>query len=324
MSNALRSPILWLIFRRIGGAVLVLFGATLLTFVLMNVISGGAAQQILGPDATAEQIAQLEAKLGLDQPPLNRYLGWLGGTLTGNFGTSLTSGQPVSAIIASRAPVSFELVLLAFLLGVICAFPVALMAARKPGGVADRIGMAVSVSGLSIAGYVVALVLVLVFAVNLRLFPAIGYIPISKGLGPNLWSLALPAIAMALPGFAFYARFLRGDLIEQMQQDYALVAKSKGLPPGRVLVFHALRNSLTGLLTVVALNLGALIGSTVIMEQIFGLPGIGKLLLEGIVNRDIAVVQACVLIFAAIVVVANLAVDILYAVIDPRIRHGRD
>lgn len=323
-ARVFRSTAVRVIGVRFGSAILVLWGVTLLTFVVMNLISGGAAQQLLGPDASAEQVRQLEIQLGLDQPAPVRYLGWLGGALTGDLGNSLASGQPVSALLADRAPVTLELIGYAFVLSICFAVPVALVAARKPNGLADRISMAVSFSGLSIANYVLGLVLILVFAVNLRIFPAIGYIPLSAGLGPNLWSITLPAIAVAFPVFAFYTRFLRGDLIEQKQQDYSTVAKSKGLSPRRVMLKHVFRNSLSGFLTVVGLNLGALLGASVIIEQIFGLAGMGKLLLEGIVNRDVPIVQACVLIFAVCVVAANFAVDMLYAVLDPRIRHGRN
>jgi peptide/nickel transport system permease protein len=201
--------------------------------------------------------------------------------------------------------------------------PIALLAARRPGGVIDRISMAVSMVGLSIANYVLALVLVWVFAVQLAVLPAIGFVPIGDGIVDNLRSLVLPAIAIGFPLFCFYTRLLRADILEQMQgQDYVTTARAKGIGPWRVLTRHAFRNSLFGLLTIVGLNLGTLIGATVIIEQIFALPGVGRELLQAISNRNIPVIEGIVLVFAVVVVVANLVTDLLYAVLDPRVRHG--
>lgn len=322
-ARLLRSASLRLIARRVATAIPVLWGVTFLTFAVMNIMPGGAARQLLGADATPAQVAKLRAQLGLDRPPMVRYWDWLTGAVTGKFGNSLASGQPVMNLLGERAPVSLELVGYAFVLSVVFAVPVALLAAHKPNRLADRLSMAVSMTGLSIANYVLALLLVLVFAVEFSLFPAIGFTSAGESVAQNLWSLTLPAVAIAYPLFAFYTRFLRGDLLEQMQgEDYIVTARAKGIGSWRVLVRHAFRNSLFGLLTVVGLNLGTLIGATVIIEQIFGLPGIGQLLLEGINNRDVPVVQACVLLFAVCVVFANLVVDLLYAVLDPRIRHG--
>jgi peptide/nickel transport system permease protein len=170
---------------------------------------------------------------------------------------------------------------------------------------------------------VFALLLVLLFAVQLSWFPAIGYVPLSRSVSENLHSIALPAFAIAFPLFCFYTRFLRSDLVDQMQgEDYVMTAQAKGLGPWQVLLRHAFRNSAFGLITIVGLNLSALIGATVIIEQIFSLPGIGQLLLQAINTRDFVVVQACVIVFAIITVLANLLTDVLYAVLDPRIRYG--
>ncbi|MGH3318652.1 MAG: ABC transporter permease [Streptosporangiaceae bacterium] len=324
VARAARSPSLRLIGRRLAAAVPVLWGVTLLTFTVMNLMPGNAARQLLGANATPQQVHQLAIKLGLNKPFLVRYGDWLHGVVTGDLGSSLSSGQSVSTILGQRLPVTFELVLYAFVVSVAFTVPVAVVAARKPGGLADRLSMAVSTMGLSIANYVLALVLVIVFAVYLPILPAIGFVPPSEGLAENIRSLTLPAVAIGFPLFCFYTRLLRGDILEQMQgEDYVVTAKAKGIGPWRVLVRHALRNSLFGLLTVVGLNLGTLIGATVIIEQIFALPGIGQELLQAIDNRDVVVVEAIVLVFALIVVLANLLTDILYAVLDPRIRYGQ-
>jgi peptide/nickel transport system permease protein len=183
--------------------------------------------------------------------------------------------------------------------------------------------MVVSTLGLSVANYVLALVLVLIFAVTLGWLPAIGFVPISDGLWLNLKSMILPSAAIGIPLFCFYTRFLRGDLVDQMQQEeYVTTARAKGAGSWQVLLRHAFRNSSFGLITVVGLNLGALIGGTVIVESIFALPGIGQMLLQAINTRDFIVVQAVVVVFALVTVVANLVVDLLYVLLDPRIRYG--
>jgi peptide/nickel transport system permease protein len=317
------SPSLRLIGKRVLLAVPILLGVSVLAFWVLNLIPGSAAQQLLGADASQAQIRALEQQLGLDRPAPLRYLDWLSGAVTGDLGTSVVSGQPVTRMLGSHVAVSGELVLLAFLLSLGAAVPVALLAAFKPNGWFDRLSMLVSITGLSVANYVLALLLVLVFAVNLTIFPAIGFVPFSESPAGNLHSLLLPALGIAVPLFCMYTRFLRGDLVDQLQgEDYITTARAKGIGPWRVLLLHAFRNSSFGLITVVGLNLGTLIGSTVIIEQIFALPGLGQLMLQAINTRDYMVVQACVVLFAVITVAANLLADLLYAVLDPRIRYG--
>jgi len=317
------SPSLRLAARRLLIAVPVLWGVSALTFVVMSVLPGNAAQQILGVQATPEQVHRLELELGLDKPAWLRYWNWIAGILTGNLGKSLASGQPVTAIIGQRLPVTVELVIYALVISVALAVPVALLAAHRPGGLADRLSMGVSMAGLSVANYVLALVLVIVLAVYLPIFPAIGFVPLGESLFGNLRSLTLPALAIGLPLASFYTRLLRADIADQMQEDYVVAARAKGVGPWQVLVRHALRNSAFGLLTIVGLNLGTLIGATVIIEQIFSLPGIGQAFLQAINNRDVPLIEAIVLALATAVVLANLLTDILYAVLDPRIRYGQ-
>jgi peptide/nickel transport system permease protein len=196
--------------------------------------------------------------------------------------------------------------------------PLAILSARRPRGVVDRTSMIFSMASLSVAPYVLALLLILVFAVNLQWFPAL-----ASGTGGDVRDLTLPAITLAIPLIGFYVRFLRADLLEQMSEEYTVTALAKGLSRWKVLSRHALRNSFIGLVTVIGLNLATLIGATVIVEQIFGLSGIGYELLRAINNRDVPLVEGIVLVFATIVVLANLATDLLYDGLDPRIRHGR-
>jgi peptide/nickel transport system permease protein len=319
----LGSPALRLAGRRLLTAVPILLGVSILTFGVIELIPGNAAQQLLGPEATPEQVQQMEEQLGLNRPPVERYLEWLGAAVRGDLGNSLVSGQPVTDVLGSRLAVSGEIVGLAFLASLGLAIPLALLAARRPNRFVDRASMVISTTGLSMANYVFALMLVLLFAVKLGWFPAIGYVPLSESVSGNLHSVALPAFAIAFPLFCFYTRFLRSDLVDQMQsEDYIMTARAKGVGPWQVMLRHAFRNSAFGLITIVGLNLSALIGATVIIEQIFSLPGIGQLLLQAINTRDFVVVQACVIVFAVITVLASLATDVFYAVLDPRIRYG--
>jgi peptide/nickel transport system permease protein len=310
--------------RRLLMAIPVLLGVTFVSFVVMNSLPGDAAQELLGAQATPSEIHQLEIKLGLDKPFLTRYWDWLHEAVIGHLGHSLSSGQGVGSILGADLPVTFELVAFALLISLVLAVPLALLSARKPNGIADRLTMVFSMAGLSVAPYVLALVLVYVFAVKLNVLPAIGWVPPGQSFGQNIRYLILPSVSIGLGLLCFYTRLLRADLLEQMQgEDYVVTARAKGVRPWRVLTRHALRNSLFGLITVVALNLGTLLGATVVIEDIFGIPGIGHELLQAIDNRDIPVIEGIVFVFAVIVVVANLAADVLYSVLDPRIRYGR-
>jgi peptide/nickel transport system permease protein len=323
-SGIAKSPSLRFLGRRLLAAIPVIWGVTFLAFSVMNLLPGDAAQALLGENATPAEVQALAAKLHLNEPFFERYVHWLGGVVTGNLGTSLASGQTVWSILKQRLPVSGEIVLLAFIVSLVLAVPTAILAARRPGGIIDRVSMAVSMVGLSVAPFVLGIVLVLVFAVKLSWLPAIGFVPLGQSVVGNLKSLTLPACSIALPLFGGYSRLLRADILEQMMsEDYVLTARAKGASPWRVLSRHVLRNAVFGLVTLIGLNLGTLIGATVIIEQIFAVPGIGSALLQAINDRDVPVVEGAVLIFALVVVIANLLTDLVYSVLDPRIRHGR-
>jgi len=318
------SPLVRLIVKRVLMAVPILLGVSILTFWVLSLIPGDPARTLAGINASEAQVEALRQQYGLDQSAVQRYLDWLGGAVTGDLGESMVSGQAMTTMFGDRLPVTAEVVALSFLVSLGAAIPVALLSARWPGSIFDRFGMLLSMMGLALANYVLALLLVLVFAVQAGVLPAIGYVPLGESLGGNLTSMILPTLAMAIPLFCFYTRFLRGDLVDQLQsQDYIDTARAKGVGPWRILWGHAFRNSSFGLITVVGLNVGTLIGGTVIIEQIFALPGMGQLLLQGVNTRDTVVVQGCVIFFAAVAVLANLVVDIMYAVLDPRIRYGR-
>jgi len=322
--NVLRSPTLRFLGRRILTAIPVLWGVTFLTFAVINLMPGNAAQAQLGISATPEQLKAFEHLNHLDDPFLIRYWHWVSGASHGVLGRSIASSQSVAVILEQRLPVTFELLGNAFLFSLVFAVPFAVLAARKPGGIADRLTMVFSMIGLSVPAYVLALVLVLVFAVTLGWLPAIGFVPIGHSFAGNIKSLTLPGLSIGFPIFCVYTRLLRADILDQMQgQDYVVTARAKGLGPWRVLLRHALRNSLFGLVTLVGLNFGVLVGVTVIIEPIFSLPGIGQQLLESIGTRDVPIIEAIVLVFGIVVVVANLLADMVYAILDPRVRYGR-
>ena len=312
------SPALRVAGRRLLIAIPVLWGVTFLTFIVLNALPGDAASALLGANATPAEIRAETIKLHLNEPLLVRYWNWLSGALHGDLGTSLYYNQPVTSILTQRLPVTLELVVYALVITFVVSVPLAIFSARRPRGVVDRTSMVFSMASLSVAPYVLALLLILVFAVNLQWFPAL-----AQGTGGDIRDLTLPAITLAIPLIGFYVRFLRADLLEQMSEDYTVTALAKGLSRWKVLSRHALRNSFIGLVTVIGLNLATLIGATVIVEQIFGLSGIGWELLRAINNRDVPLVEGVVLVFATIVVLANLATDLTYDVLDPRIRHGR-
>lgn len=309
--------------RRIGAGLLVLWGTTFLTYLGIGVLPGNAATQMLGPSAAPGQIAALTSQLHLNEPVIVQYWDWLTSALRGNLGTSLTTGKTVTGIIASGLPVTLELALVSFVLALAVAVALAVLAALRPDGIVDRLITGLSLAGLSAAPYILGLLLVLVFAVKVRAFPAIGWVPLTANPRENVSCMVLPCVALGLPFACIYVRVLRGDLVAQLSQPYVDTARAKGALRLRVLIRHALRNSAFTLVTVAGVNLGMLFGSTVIVEQMFALPGLGRLLLSSINDQDTPVVAGLVLIFAAAVVIASLLTDVLYSVLDPRIRRGQ-
>ena len=318
------SPTLRLAGRRLLAAIPVLWGVTFLTYVVMNLLPGDTAQLLLGANATPAEIHQLSVELHLNEPFWVRYGNWLGGVFHGSLGTSLQNGENVTTILGARLPVTAELLLYAFVVSLVLAVGLALLVARWPNGIMDRLSLVISMMGLSVAPYVLALVLIYLFAVKVQWFPAIGYTSPSANLVENIKSLTLPAIAIGLPLFAVYTRLLRADILEQLQrEDYIVTARAKGVRPWPIVLRHALPNSMFGLITLVGLNLGTLIGATAIIEPIFSLPGAGDILVQSINDHDVPVIEGIVVVFAVVVVVANLLADLLYAALDPRIRYGR-
>lgn len=312
--------------RSIAGKVLylipVLFAVTALSFMLLKLLPGDPAVNILGASATPEAVATLHEKLGLDEPVVTQYGRFVGNALQGDLGRSYQNNQPTTEALKQRLPVTLELLLLSQFLALLISVPLAIRAATKPDGLLDRISTGVSFGFLALPPYIVGVVLVLLFAVLLKWFPATGYTPLTENPFENLRSLLLPAITLALAELATYLRLLRADMITTLQEDFILMARAKGMPPRRILWVHAFRPSSFSLVTVVGLNFGRLIGGTFIVEILYALPGIGALTVQSIFSTDYLVVQGTVLLVAVGYVVINFLVDLLYVIIDPRVRHA--
>jgi len=309
--------------RQLVRLVVVLFCVTLLTYMIVNILPGDVAIVILGNLATPQDIAGLRADLGLDRPMLVRYFDWLGSALSGDLGRSYRNGEPVVQAIVDRLPVSLQLMVMAQVIALGIAIPVALLSVRRPGGLIDRISASAAFGFLAMPNFMLGIVLIYLFSVSFDLLPATGFTPISEGLWDNLESMILPSLTLGLIEWTVLMRVLRSDLLTTLKEDFILLARAKGLPQWRVLLQHALRPSSFTLITILGLNIGGLIGGAVIVEQIFALPGVGRLLLGGIFNRDLILVQGTVAFIAVGFVVINFLVDMLYAVLDPRVRHVR-
>ena len=313
-----------LILRRVGQAVPVLICATIFAFLLLNALPGNVAIAILGTNATPSSIATVNRQLNLDQPLPVRYWNWLWAALHGNLGNSFIDHSSVLTTVAARVPVSLELVVGALCVALLLAIPTALLSVKRHGGIADRIAMVITILGLSLPNFVVALVLILVFAVRLHLFPAIGWVPLTESIGGNLRSLTLPVLAISFVFFGTYARLLRADMLQQLEtEEYVVLARAKGRGEWWILLRHVLRNSAFSLIVVVGTNFGTLVGTTAIVETIFSLPGVGQLLVTSIYNRDAPMVQGVVLVLGIVVILVNLATDLLHTTLDPRVRYGR-
>lgn len=312
-----------LIRRRLVYLLPVLLAVSLLTFLVAALLPGDMAEVLLGDQATPETLAALRHDMGLDQPLLVRYLIWLGHVLQGDFGRSFRTGQTVLAAVAERLPISLELMVSAELVGLAIGIPVAIICAVRQGGWFDRTMTGGAFGMLSVPSFLAAILLIWLFAVQWQILPATGYTPFSEDPWANLVGFVLPALTLAMGEWPVIMRVLRSDMIATLQEDYIAMARAKGLKQSRILLVHALKPSSLTLVTVTGINIGRLIGGAVIVETIFALPGIGRLLVTAIYSRDLMMLQGVVLLVAAGFVMINFIVDLLYATLDPRIRHGR-
>jgi peptide/nickel transport system permease protein len=298
----------------------VLFLVTLLATALVDLIPGSPGSAILGPDATAEQIARFDHEHGYDRPLFARYRQWIAAAAHGDLGTSLASGRPVLGTIMERLPVTLEIALLAILLSLLIAIPLGVYTAARAGGLLDRILTGISSFFMSIPNFIAGLILVYLLAITFRVFPVTGWAPLSDGPGANLTYAFLPALALALAEIPAYHRVLRADMISTLRADFVRIAHAKGMPRSYVLFRHALRPSAFSLLTMAGVSFGRLLGGSIVIEMIFALPGLGNLAVQSIPAKDVPVIQGLVAVVAVGYVLVNMAMDACYALLDPRLR----
>ncbi len=298
--------------------------ASVVVFAVLDLLPGNVAQVMLGESATPEAVAALEARLGLDRPAPVRYLDWLRGLVTLDFGTSHAYDSPIVELVAERLAVTLPLALLAMTLTVVLALAAGLYAASRHNRAGDLGVMALSQLGIAVPSFWFGILLVMLFAVKLPWFPSGGFPGWSEDEGGGLWeglrSLALPAVALAVVQAAILARFTRSAVLDVLREDFVRTARAKGLSRRAVLWGHVLRNAMVPVLTVMGLQFANLVTGTVVIENVFSLPGLGRLIFQAIGNRDLPLVQALVMLIAATVITINFVVDLLYAVIDPRLK----
>lgn len=293
---------------------------TILAFVAFSIIPGDPTSSILGVEATAEQIAALRSKLGLDLPIWQRYLQWLGGLLTGDLGESYNYAMPVGELLSTCVTHTLILAGLAFVLIVVLAIPLGILSARHEGGIVDRVLTILNQITMSVPNFVAGILLVYVFGLVLRLFRPGAIVTPQNGWGPYLWYMLFPALAVALPRAAMTVKMLRGSILSELGQDYIRTAYSKGNSKSSALWRHVLRNAMIPVVTFLAMTVADIMAGSIVVEQVFGIPGLGKMLVTSIGNRDYPVVQAIVVLIATVVVVCNFSADLLYRVMDPRLR----
>ena len=309
-------------FRRLTALMVTLLVASLLIFLLLEILPGDPAAVILGVGAQEDTLRALRAELGLDLPAPVRYLNWLGEVLQGDLGRSYTYDTPVQELLLNRVELSLPLALLAILLSTGIAIPLGVFAASRHRKVADTSIMGFAQLGVAVPNFWFAILLILLFSVKLGWFSAGGFAGWDAGWFPAFNSLVLPAVALALPQAAILARVTRSSVLETVQEDYIRTARAKGLSRSQALWRHAVRNALIPVVTILGLQLSFLLAGTIIIENVFYLPGVGRLLFQAIAQRDLMVVKNLVLVLAATVVLINFLVDLLYAVLDPRLRLG--
>ena len=306
--------------KRLMALVLTLVVASGVIFLCLEIVPGDPALYMLGLNAQEDTLVALRAELGLDMGPLARYWAWVSGMVVGDFGISYTYRTPVAEMVAERLKVSLPLAVYALTLSTAIAFPAGIWAASRRGRGADIAVMGVTQLGVAIPNFWFAMLMVLVFAIQLRWFNAGGFAGWEAGVGPALKSLTLPAIALALPQASILARVMRSALLESLNEDYVRTARAKGLSRGQALWRHALRNALIPVLTIIGLQFAFLMAGAIIIENVFYLPGLGRLVFQAISARDLIVVESVVMLLVFAVVVVNFLVDIAYAIVDPRLR----
>ena len=307
---------------RLTRLVVTVIVVSFVTFVGVNVLPGDPVNALIPIDAQQDRefVEQIREEWGLNDPMIVRYGRWLGDAVQGDLGRSLVTGQPVTDEITHRLPITLELMAVAVGFSLLIAVPLGAFAGYREGRRSDRLVSGFAQAGLSLPVFVTGLILIYVFALRLQWFPAVGWNRLSDGLGPNLKSVALPALSLAVTEIAVYTRVLRSDMIATLKENYILSARAKGLTDRFILFRHGLRPSLLTLVTVVGLNIGFLIGGSLVIEYLFAIPGLGKRLFSAIQQRDFMMVQAITVLITVFYVIVNTATDLVYMVVDPRIR----
>lgn len=305
--------------KRLATFVATLACASVVIFLVLEVLPGNAAQVMLGPEAPAETVRALSHKLGFDRPPVERYAAWISGMASGDFGVSYAYQTPVADLVGQSLALTLPLALMAMSLNVVLGLSLGVFAAARHNRLADVVVMGASQIGIAIPTFWFAILLILLFAVELGWFPAGGFPGWSAGPWPALRCLILPAVALAIVQSAILARVTRSAVIDMLREDFVRTARAKGLTAGAALWRHVLRNAMVPIITIMGLQFSNLVVLTIVVENVFYLPGLGHLILNSIANRDLVVVQDVVMLLAAIVIGVNFIVDLLYAAIDPRL-----
>jgi peptide/nickel transport system permease protein len=298
----------------------ILFGMSVIVFSVIRLVPGDPVLAVLGLNATPDLVVRTRHELGLDMPIYVQYLQWIGGILHGDFGLDYRSNQPIRQLILSTLPVTGELVVLSLLLGIVIGVPLGTAAAVWRDRIPDRVGQVVSMLGISVPDFWLGIMLVLLFSLAFRLFPSSGFTPPGEDLAANLWHLFLPALALASGLAAVLIRITRAAMLSVLEQDFIKYARSSGLSEWSVILRHGLRNAAVPVITVIGLQAGYLFGATVVIEEVFSLPGLGRLVLESTLQRNYPLIQASVLVLGFLFVIVNLVVDLVYLALDPRLR----
>jgi peptide/nickel transport system permease protein len=293
---------------------------SVLVFALMRLVPGDPAVVVLGFKATPEGVRALREEFGLDQPVVHQYLRWLGRAARGDFGLDFRQNEPIGRMILDRLPVTIELTLVATLCAAAIGIPLGVLGGHRRGGVADRAAQAIGLAGVSIPDFWLGIMLILGLSLGLGLLPSAGFVPLTESVRENVESLVLPSLTLAISRAAVLARLTRAAVLDVVQKNFVLYARAKGLGEGAVLFRHVLPNAAIPIVTVLGLQVGYMLGGAIVVEMIFTLPGVGRMTLDAVLERNYPVVQSTVLVIGAMFMLVNLLTDIAYGVIDPRVR----
>lgn len=311
-----------LIAKRLTATIPLLVVISIISFGLVLLVPGNPAASVAGEQATPEQVALVEQRLGLDQPVYEQYWSWISRAVTGDLGSSWFQNRPVTEVVLDKVPVSLGLTVLAILIALVIAIPVGLYSGSRAGGIGDRIVTTLVTAGVAVPNFWLAIMLILLVSLSLGWLPAVGYVPFTDSPGEWLRYSILPALALGMAAAAEIARQLRGAVVGVLQQDHVRTARAMGLPKRRIMGVYVLRNALLPVVTLTGVQFARVFGAAVIVEQVFAQPGLGQVAAQAIGNRDVPVIQGIIVVAAVITVLVNLGVDLLYIVIDPRLRTG--